>query len=90
MAKGGWPGSKCDRCGADLKLGSTMSKFNTDQLCMACKADERLAPNYALADAAELAQVRAGNYNYGGVGLASEDVQFLAERRAARAKEVTQ
>lgn len=79
-----WPASHCARCHAELRVGSTMSKFNTDQICMACKQDEKEAPNYRKADDAEVAQVRQGNYNYEGIGLAPEDIAFLVQRREAR------
>jgi hypothetical protein len=73
----------CDRCGGDARI-SIMSKFNRDTLCTACKDDERLAPGYAFADAAEAAAVRGGNYHFAGVGLSAADESFLAARRAAR------
>jgi len=46
----------------------TMSRFNTDMICMKCEARERAHPKYAEAAEAELRQVRAGNYDYAGVG----------------------
>lgn len=78
----------CQRCGADLAPGCIVSKFNLDWLCMDCKDDEEMAPGYAAADAAEIAQVRAGNRNYPGVGLSMADREFLAAARAARSKEM--
>ena len=59
--------SVCGRCGADNRA-TTMSKFNTDIICMECKEKERKHPKYAEADKAELAAVRAGNYNFEGIG----------------------
>lgn len=73
----------CDRCSA-LFGAHTMSKFNRDVICMDCKADERLAPGYAQASAAELAAVHSGQMNYPGVGLSNEDRAFLSQRRAKR------
>lgn len=73
----------CDRCHAET-LTHILSKFNQDTLCLDCKNDERLAPGYAAADAAEVASVRQGNYNFEGVGLSSADRAFLSARRAAR------
>ena len=59
----------CARCGADLAtVGSIMSKFNQDTICMGCKARELAHPDYKAADAAEIAAVRAGNYNFPGIG----------------------
>lgn len=73
----------CQRCGAKT-LASSMSRFNTEMCCMECLADEKLAPGYAAAAKAEEDQVRAGNYNFRGVGLSLEDRAFLVERRANR------
>jgi hypothetical protein len=73
----------CDRCNGPLVL-SMMSKFNTDILCTQCQDDECEAPGYAAADAAEVAAVRAGDYNFLGTGLSPQDHAFLAARRAAR------
>jgi hypothetical protein len=55
------------RCGCE-SLASIMSMFNTDEICMACKAKERQHPDYRRAADRELAEVKAGNYNYPGVG----------------------
>lgn len=75
--------TRCDRCGAPFG-SKIMSKFNQDALCVDCKEDERLAPGFASADAAELAAVRAGVADYPGVGLGPKDQAFLAARRACR------
>ena len=67
-----WP-THCARCGADLATTSSiMSKFNQDTICAACKVRERAHPDYKAADAAEVAAVRAGIYNYPGVGCPPE------------------
>ena len=73
----------CARCRVPA-IGSTMSRFNTDTLCLDCAEDEVDAPGYMAAAVRELAEVRAGNYNFPGVGLAAEDRAFLAERRRER------
>jgi hypothetical protein len=57
----------CDRCKAET-LSTIMSKFNTEMICMDCKAKERAHPQYRAACDAELAQVQMGNYNFDGVG----------------------
>ena len=58
----------CARCGADLeKTGRTMSMFNTEAICPACKDAERLRPDYAAAEKAELAAVQRGDFNYPGI-----------------------
>jgi len=59
--------SRCNRCGS-VPFSLTMSRFNTDMICMKCEARERAHPKYAEAAEAELRQVRAGNYDYAGVG----------------------
>ena len=76
---------KCDRCGVKPDV-STMSKFNTDTLCDRCADDERLAPGYAAACAAEMAAVKQGNFNCHGVGLSADDREFLTRRRLARSQ----
>ena len=59
----------CPRCGADLAGGRTMSRFNTDPICLACAAAERRHPDYARACEAELAALKAGDRNFQGIGL---------------------
>jgi hypothetical protein len=73
----------CHRCRASTTM-TTMSKFNTDTICMSCEADERLAPGYREACRAESDAVRSGDYNFPGIGLSPADTTFLAERRKAR------
>jgi hypothetical protein len=63
--------TKCDRCGASAQV-TIMSKFNTDILCMSCKQREREHPRYEEADAAEVAAVRRGDYNFPGIGKPSD------------------
>lgn len=75
----------CARCDADFRgVASTMSRFNTEHICMECEADERLAPNYAAAHQAEHEAVTRGDYNFPGIGLKPEDRTFLALRLADR------
>ena len=59
---------RCDRCGASLEGGFTMSRFDTSALCMKCAEEERQHPDYQLAADAELAAVRSGNRNFKGIG----------------------
>lgn len=61
----------CDRCGAE-SLVSTGSYFNTEIICPACDEAEQAHPDYARAREVELAAVRAGNFNYPGIGLPAE------------------
>ena len=58
----------CDRRGNPLTV-RTMSLFNTETICMECAEAERKRPDYEAAHAAEVAAVRAGDFNFKGVGL---------------------
>jgi len=49
----------CARCHAPLRAWIT-SKFNTDELCLECKDDEKLAPGYRAADAIGGTMARTG------------------------------
>lgn len=62
----------CERCFRKV-LVTTMSIFNTQTICAddptkSCRAKEQKHPKYAEAKAAELAAVRAGDYNFPGIG----------------------
>lgn len=46
-----------------------MSMFNTDRICMECKSKEKAHPAYKDAVEADHAAIRAGNYNFDGIGL---------------------
>lgn len=59
----------CDRCGGSLESGRTMSMYNTDCICMECKRKERQRSDYNKAVEADHEQIRAGNYNFKGIGL---------------------
>ena len=59
---------QCDRCGASLSGGFTMSRFNTDALCKQCLREERQHPDYQLAEDAELIAIRNGDWNFPGIG----------------------
>ena len=59
----------CARCPANLaEVAHTMSKFNTDTICMDCKDKEIKHPRYKEAADAELRAVQNGNYNFSGIG----------------------
>ena len=62
-----WDGH-CHRCGKNTRM-HTMSMFNVDLICMACKKLERERKQYRAAVKAENDAVRAMNYNFKGVGL---------------------
>lgn len=63
-----------------------MSVFTTEEICLDCKEDERHAPGFTAARAAEDAAVLGGNDTFPGSGLSEADGTFLATRRAARRK----
>lgn len=58
----------CDRCGKET-LGHTMSYFNTDEICFECRDTERAHPMFEEARRIEAEHVRAGDYNFQGIGL---------------------
>jgi len=60
--------TKCDRCGKDLRKGSTMSRMNTQVICLECADKEQLAPGYEVAKKAEQDAVLRGDYNFNGIG----------------------
>lgn len=74
---------RCIRCGAE-NVQHTMSKFNTDEICMQCKSDERSAPNYKRACEVERAACLRDDYNFQGIGLSLDDQAFLERRRNER------
>lgn len=59
--------TQCDRCGGPITAGRTMSRFNTDCICMKCSKKERQDPEYKRAVETELAEIHKGNYNYKGI-----------------------
>ena len=59
----------CDRCGGSLAGGRTMSRFNTQTICMECAEAERKRSDYAVAVEAERAACAAGDRNFKGIGL---------------------
>ena len=60
---------RCQRCVGCLDGGRTMSMFNTQVICMACKEKEMLRPDYRDAVEAEMKAVRNGDRNFKGIGL---------------------
>jgi hypothetical protein len=76
------PPDKCDRCGKPCGIAS-ISYFNEDWCCYDCLEDEKLAPTYHVAKAAEAAAVLRGDHNYSH-GLTEADKSFLAARIKSR------
>ena len=64
----------CQRCHRETNA-HTMSKFNTQEICLECKDKEKKHPEYAAADKAEVDAVRQGNYNFGGMGTPADLLQ---------------
>jgi len=58
----------CQRCGKKTNI-TTMSRFNTQIICMDCEDKETKRPDYEAARKAEEDAVRRGDYNFPGVGL---------------------
>jgi hypothetical protein len=79
---GSWNGT-CPRCGAK-DFCYSMSWFTTEDVCCTCKDEERHAPNYDAARAAELASVQRGDRHFAGIGLGAADAAALAAVRAQR------
>jgi hypothetical protein len=58
----------CQRCYRQTNV-STMSRFNTQEICLECEEAERKLPEYAEAAKAELEACRRGDFNFPGIGL---------------------
>ena len=58
---------KCDRCHKETNA-TMMSRFNKDTLCMDRIEREKQHPMYAEACRVELEHVKAGDYNFEGIG----------------------
>ena len=58
----------CERCGTPTNI-TTMSMFNEETICMACKKAEQQRPDYKDAVAADEAAIKSGNFNFKGIGL---------------------
>lgn len=61
--------TRCDRCGGSLSSGRTLSMFNMQVICRTCKETEKKRDDYKKARAADLAEIKKGNYNFPGIGL---------------------
>lgn len=58
----------CDRCHVELTV-RTMSMFNEDVICPACKEKETQRPDYDDAVRAEHEALKRGDRNFPGIGL---------------------
>ncbi len=61
----------CNRCGKETGA-HIMSYFNTELICLGCKAAERDHPRYQEAVDADVAACEAGNFNFQGIGLPAD------------------
>ncbi len=75
--------TNCDRCGMETRAFK-MSRFNEEMVCPSCISEEKEAPGYERASAEELAQLKARNYNYPGVGLDPLSLGFVCGRMGRR------
>ena len=73
----------CPRCGGSMQT-YTCSWFTTESICTTCQQEEKSAPNFEAARAAEADAIRRGDFNFPGIGLAPEDVEALAASRRER------
>ena len=58
----------CNRC-KKATIGTIMSMFNEDLICMECSDAERKRDDFADALDADDAAIKQGNYNFRGIGL---------------------
>ena len=58
---------RCQRCYNETRV-HTVSRFNTQEICMDCVKKEKAHPNYENARTREMEEVRKGNYNFEGIG----------------------
>jgi len=59
---------ECERCHAQC-FATIMSMFNAEMICLDCKAAETTRPDYNNAVKADEAAIRAGDFNFKGIGL---------------------
>jgi hypothetical protein len=67
-----WEGC-CQRCGVETDT-HTMSMYDVALICMNCKDSEKHRDDYENAQRAEERAVRAGNYNFEGVGYECKEI----------------
>lgn len=63
------------RCGTETNA-TIMSMYNTEEICIDCKALEEMRPDYKGAVEIERAAVRRGDYNFPGIGLRKNEAQY--------------
>jgi hypothetical protein len=65
-------GMNCARRATETKV-YTMSMFNTEEICMDCKAAEEMRPDYKDAVQTDEQAIRRGDFNFPGMGLRRND-----------------
>ena len=78
----------CDRCNQPTHNITTMSRFNTETICIPCRDFEKTHPEYKKAADAELAECKSGNMNYEGIGLPNDFLELLSKHLEVVKKEV--
>ena len=58
----------CERCGNPTNNRTTISIFDTSVICLTCKGEECLHPDYQKAVEAERQANINGNFNFEGIG----------------------
>lgn len=59
---------ECQRCHKETNV-TIMSYFNTQEICVSCMEEERQNPRYDEAVKADIEAIKAGDYNFKGIGL---------------------
>jgi len=77
-----FPTGTCTRCGRHTGC-TTMSRFNTQEICMECEEIEKRHPAYKEAADAELAACKGGDYNFPGVGLPAGFHEWAKKQEAS-------
>jgi hypothetical protein len=68
----------CHRCSKETD-SFTMSWFSTESICMECSDEENDHADIKLAKDVEIAHVKAGNFNYPGIGWPGKDNRLLID-----------
>jgi hypothetical protein len=65
----------CDRCN-QITNSFTMSRFNTDMICINCQTEEKNHKDFKKAFDEELKQIKENdNYNFSGIGLPDDLIE---------------
>lgn len=75
----------CHRCGAETNT-TTTSYFSEERICMDCDHLERQHPDFSFACNKEITEIKAGNYNFKGIGAPPDLVEASQKARYHREK----